>query len=159
MGPAKTREEEQDLNANELKKPNVDEMNESLKGALDIIGEFTEIMLNALSVFCIIAGLVIALVRSLQMRMHSGRLHPMHTYFRLMFGGWLVVALELQLAADIVGTIISPTTRQLIELGAVALIRTFLNYFLGKELLEERELSKPDFETTEAKNSNQKVIA
>jgi hypothetical protein len=28
----------------------------------------------------------------------------------------------------------------LIELGAIAVIRTFLNYFLGKELSEEREV-------------------
>jgi uncharacterized membrane protein len=53
-----------------------------------------------------------------------------------MFGGWLIVALEFQLAADIVGTIIAPTTSQMIQLGAVALIRTFLNYFLNKELRE-----------------------
>jgi uncharacterized membrane protein len=36
------------------------------------------------------------------------------------FGGWLVVALEFQLAADIVGTIVSPNTAHLIELGAIA---------------------------------------
>jgi len=56
-----------------------------------------------------------------------------------MFGGWLVVALEFQLAADIVGTMVSPTTAHLIELGAIAVIRTFLNYFLNKELKEEKE--------------------
>jgi uncharacterized membrane protein len=51
--------------------------------------------------------------------------------------------LEFQLAADIVGTIVSPTTGHLIELGAVAVIRTFLNYFLGKELREQREALEP----------------
>ena len=64
----------------------------------------------------------------------------MHTYFRRTFGGWLVVALEFQLAADIVGTIVSPTNAHLIELGAIAVIRTFLNYFLGRELKEENEM-------------------
>ena len=66
--------------------------------------------------------------------------HPLHTNFRMLFGGWLVVALEVQLAADIVSTIISPTTAHLIELGVIALIRTFLNYFLSKELLEQKEI-------------------
>jgi uncharacterized membrane protein len=60
----------------------------------------------------------------------------------MIFGGWLVVALEFQLAADIVGTIVSPTTAHLIELGAIAVIRIFLNYFLGKELSEEHEVLK-----------------
>ena len=54
-----------------------------------------------------------------------------------MFGGWLVVALEFLLAADIIGTLIAPNTAQLIQLGAIAVIRTFLNYFLNKELNEE----------------------
>ena len=44
------------------------------------------------------------------------------------------------MAADIVGTIVSPTSAHLIELGAIAVIRTFLNYFLGKELSEEKEV-------------------
>ena len=34
---------------------------------------------------------------------------------------------------------VSPTTAHLVELGAIALIRTFLNYFLNKELKEEKE--------------------
>ena len=57
-----------------------------------------------------------------------------------MFGGWLVVALEFQLAADIAGTIVSPTTAHLVQLGAIAVIRTFLNYFLNKELMEQKEV-------------------
>ena len=57
----------------------------------------------------------------------------------MVFGGWLIVALEFQLAADIVSSIISPTTQHLIELGSIAIIRTFLNYFLNKELKEEKE--------------------
>jgi uncharacterized membrane protein len=66
----------------------------------------------------------------------------MHSYFRKVFGGWLVLALEIQLAADIVGTIVSPSTAHLIELGAIAVIRTFLNYFLSKELKEETDYGK-----------------
>src|SRR3954467_1839050 len=98
-------------------------------------------MLNVLSLVSIVAGVFIALIRSIQARLHSPGIHPLHTNFRMLFGGWLVVALEFQLAADIAGTIVSPTTGHLIELGAIAVIRTFLNYFLNKELIEERELS------------------
>lgn len=70
-------------------------------------------------------------------------------FIPMVFGGWLVVALEFQLAADIVGTIVSPTTAHLVELGAIAVIRTFLNYFLGKELREEREITLKRIEKTE----------
>jgi len=52
---------------------------------------------------------------------------------------YLLLALELQLAADILGTAISPTWEQLGKLAAIAAIRTFLAYFLVEELRETAE--------------------
>ena len=118
------------------------ELIETLKANLDSWGELAEVVLNAFSLVCIVAGVILSLVRSIQQRRRLPGAHPLHTYFRMTFGGWLVVALEFQLAADIVGTIVSPTAAHLIELGAIAAIRTFLNYFLGKELKEEREVTR-----------------
>jgi uncharacterized membrane protein len=124
----------------------MNEFIESLRASLYKWGELVEVLLNALSLVCIVAGIVLSLVRSVQEKRQSPGDHPLHTYFRMVFGGWLVVALEFQLAADIVGTIISPTTAHLIELGAIALIRTFLNYFLNKELNEQSEIIKARME-------------
>ena len=100
----------------------MDEFIEAIRTKLNTSGELAEIILNALSLLCIIVGIIMALVRSIQERQRIPGDHPLHTSFRLWFGGWLVVALEFQLAADIVGTIISPTTQHLVELGAIALI-------------------------------------
>ena len=111
-------------------------MIESIKHTLTVSGEFTEALLNAFSLLVIVTGVLGSLVGSVKERRRAPGFHPLHTYFRRLFGGWLIVALEFQLAADIVGTIIAPTTKQLIELGAIAVIRTFLNYFLNKELHE-----------------------
>ena len=116
------------------------ELIENIKNGLDSWGELTEVILNAISLFCIVIGVILSLVRGIRERRISTTDHPLHTYFRMIFGGWLVVALEFQLAADIVGTIVSPTAAHLIELGAIAVIRTFLNYFLGRELSEEKEI-------------------
>jgi len=113
---------------------------ETIKYNLDKLGEFIEVVLNAISLLCIVAGVILSLIQSINERKRTGRIHPMHTFFRRTFGGWLVVALEFQLAADIVGTIVSPSNAHLIELGAIAVIRTFLNYFLGRELREENEM-------------------
>lgn len=118
------------------------ELIETLRLRLDALGELTEIILNGFSLIFIVAGVIDSFVRSIQYRKKHPGDHFLHTNFRMVFGGWLVVALEFQLAADIVATIVSPTTGHLIELGAIAVIRTFLNYFLNKELLEERELSR-----------------
>ena len=49
-------------------------------------------------------------------------------------GMWLLLGLEFELAADIIGSVISPTWQDIGELGAIAAIRTFLNYFLEKDL-------------------------
>jgi uncharacterized membrane protein len=50
------------------------------------------------------------------------------------FGTWLLLGLEFELAADIIGSVVSPTWRDIGELAAIALIRTFLNYFLERDL-------------------------
>jgi len=57
---------------------------------------------------------------------------------RLKFSRYLLFALEFQLAADILGTSVAPTWDQLGKLAAIAFIRTFLNYFLNKEIESER---------------------
>jgi len=50
------------------------------------------------------------------------------------FAGWLVLALEFLLAADILKTAISPSWTDIGQLAAIAAIRTFLNYSLGHDL-------------------------
>ena len=110
------------------------DLTENISTHLLAWGELTEVVMNLCSLLCVAAGVIISVVASIQERRRSAGAHPMHTYFRRMFGGWLIVALEFQLAADIVGTMITPTTNQVIQLGAVALIRTFLNYFLNMEM-------------------------
>ena len=50
------------------------------------------------------------------------------------FGTWLLLGLEFELAADIIRSAIAPTWIEIGQLGAIAVIRTFLNYFLEKDL-------------------------
>lgn len=57
----------------------------------------------------------------------------------LRFGVWLLVGLQFALAADIVRSVIAPTWVEIGQLAAIAAIRTFLNYFLEKDLKEARE--------------------
>jgi uncharacterized membrane protein len=60
----------------------------------------------------------------------------------LRLGRWLVVGLTFLLAADIVETSVAPSWEDIGRLAAIALIRTFLNYFLERDLLEAREIRK-----------------
>lgn len=59
---------------------------------------------------------------------------------RLMLARYLALALEFQLGADILATAIAPSWDQIGKLGAIAVIRTVLNYFLSKEMEREREI-------------------
>ncbi len=52
----------------------------------------------------------------------------------LHFAAWLVLGLEFELAADVLRTAITPSWNDIGQLAAIAVIRTFLNYFLGKDI-------------------------
>ncbi len=57
---------------------------------------------------------------------------------RLTLGRFLALGLEFQLASDVLRTAVAPNFRELGQLAVVAAIRTALNYFLSKEIAEER---------------------
>ena len=61
---------------------------------------------------------------------------------RLAFARWLALALEFELAADILRTAITPTWNEIEQLAAIAALRTGLNYFLAKEIEKESSLSQ-----------------
>jgi uncharacterized membrane protein len=63
------------------------------------------------------------------------------TSIRLVLARYLALALEFQLGADILSTAIAPSWEQIGKLGAIAVIRTALNFFLSKEMQEERRQS------------------
>jgi uncharacterized membrane protein len=102
------------------------------------------------------AGVLIALaalqaiIRSLALFFRSWNApikptHPNTEDVRLRLGRWLALALEFELAADILRTAIAPSWSQIGQLAAIAAIRTALNYFLGKEI--ERAAETQGFTT------------
>ena len=54
------------------------------------------------------------------------------------YSRWLVAALTFQLAADIIETSITASMEAIVRIGAVAVIRTLLNYFLERDIGEIR---------------------
>jgi uncharacterized membrane protein len=110
------------------------------------------LLLEFSAVLCIVYGFIKTCILLLNGR--KTHYSPLYNRLRLTFGGWLAMALEFQLASDIIKTTISPTYEHLIQLGAIAVIRTFLNYFLSKELKELPELIE---KTTSKHESAQKA--
>ncbi len=54
-----------------------------------------------------------------------------------MLARYLALALEFQLGADVLSTAVAPSWTEIGKLGAIAVIRTGLNFFLSREMKEE----------------------
>jgi uncharacterized membrane protein len=97
--------------------------------------QWLRLFTESLSGLVIVVGLVVALTRLVHQTWHhaGGELSSL----RLGFARYLVLALELQLAADILSTAIAPSWEQLGKLAVVAAIRALLGYFLLVEIRED----------------------
>lgn len=85
----------------------------------------------------IFAGAAIGFVRFLVAAVRDRRADSF-VPIRLDVGRFLTLGLEFQLAGDILRTAVAPTFKEIGQLAAIATIRTALNYFLGREITEER---------------------
>lgn len=77
-----------------------------------------------------------AAIRSFALLVRSGDPGTETEATRLTLGRWLVLALEFQVAADILRTAATPTWTDLGQLAAVIVLRTVLNYVLRREIAE-----------------------
>lgn len=114
---------------------------ESLENGLVNVVVLAKFLLEAISVFCVLLGLVKTILFALEVRRQHPREFPF-VQVRVNFGIWLALALEFQLGADILATTVAPSQQALLQLGLIALIRTFLNYFLNQELEHQYELQE-----------------
>ena len=97
-------------------------------------------LLESLSVLCVFTGLVAVTRLASPFPLNHRRRHRPTTGIRLTFGSWLSMALEFQLGADIVATTTAATGQNLTQLAVVAVIRTFLNVFLAREIEAEQRM-------------------
>lgn len=91
-------------------------------------------LIEAAAVFIVAFGSVEAFLKLLPVMARPRASHGQRKAIWRRYGTWLLLGLEFELAADIVGSVISPSWMDIGELGAIAVIRTFLNYFLEKDL-------------------------
>lgn len=98
---------------------------------------WVKLPIEMIGALLIIVGVFVSFVRLL--RFHVIPDPQSFHQIRLFFARYLVLGLEFQLAADILGTTISPSWEQIGKLAAIALIRTFLNFFLVREMKEEEQ--------------------
>jgi len=114
-----------------------------VESAEHVLGDLIYVLtffLEAIAAVLILLGLIRTFQLVFRLQRRRSRRHPVlqqpvdFTQVRMVFGMWLALALEFQLGADILNTTISPSFEALGKLAAISVIRTFLNYFLQKEI-------------------------
>ncbi|GAA6621683.1 DUF1622 domain-containing protein [Scytonema sp. NUACC26] len=63
---------------------------------------------------------------------------------RLQLGRVLALGLEFTVASDILRTAVAPTRQDILNLGAIVLLRTLLNYFLEREIQQGEQRHSPE---------------
>jgi uncharacterized membrane protein len=101
--------------------------------------EIAELLSEAAAVIVVTFGSLEAFLKLLWIVATPGATHGERKAIWRRFGMWLLLGLEFALAADIIGSVVSPTWQDIGELGAIAVIRTFLNYFLERDLEHAEE--------------------
>lgn len=117
---------------------------EAAEGAVEQAVQWLRLGVEAIGALIVALGVVIAVagfVRAIAQRRHPAHAVTGYTGVRLTLARYLGLALEFQLASDILSTAIAPSWTAIGKLAAIAVIRTVLNYFLSKEMeVEAREL-------------------
>ncbi len=105
------------------------------EGAVVAAVQWLRLGVESVGAVIVASGVVVSGVRAL--RVATGHPPREFTDVRIAFARYLALALEFQLAADILSTAIAPSWDQIGKLGAVAVIRTALNFFLMREMRDE----------------------
>jgi uncharacterized membrane protein len=106
--------------------------------------EYAILFIDAIALLIVFVAAVEAFVNGMRLMVGRPDGHERREVW-LRFARWLVAALTFQLAADIIETSITEDWMSIGRIAAIAVIRTFLNYFL------ERDLEKTRAEQREAR--------
>jgi uncharacterized membrane protein len=85
----------------------------------------------------IVWGFALIMIRFFKLewqRFQGEKIGPRREALRHQFGSYLLLGLEILIAADILRTITHPTLQDLALLAGIVVIRTVINFFLDKEL-------------------------
>jgi uncharacterized membrane protein len=107
----------------------------SIENAIVILVQWLKLGVETVGATLVLLGVCVAVVQLIRPALL--RQASQFTTVRLILARYLALAIEFELGADILGTAISPTWNQIGKLGAIAVIRTGLNFFLSAELKQE----------------------
>ncbi|MFB6864452.1 DUF1622 domain-containing protein [Streptomyces virginiae] len=106
-------------------------------GVRELIGWLVR-LIEAGGALIIFVGAVWAFARFATTGLRRRSLIGEFNKIRLSLGRFLVLGLEFQLAGDVLRTAVAPSFTEIGQLAAIAAIRTILNFFLTREIAQER---------------------
>ena len=109
-----------------------------MKEWLVLVTEHAIVLIDAIALFTIVAGTLGACFETLRLFFGRRSGHERRAVW-LRYSRWLVAGLTFQLAADIIESSVTTSWDAVGRLAAIAVIRTFLNYFLERDMAEVRE--------------------
>ena len=110
--------------------------------------ELSIVVMHAIALLVIVFGTVDVVIRALRTEIVGASREEKRAVW-LRYARFLIMALTFQLAADIIETAITTDWEAIGRVAAVAVIRTFLNYFLERDMAEVRE-RRTDARTADA---------
>ena len=118
-----------------------------LKEIMDVI----TLVIGIVGVAVILWGVAITLVSLVGLelkRLQGVNICKKREHIRHHLGSYLLLGLELLVAADVAHTIVDPELSSLIVLGSIVAIRTVISYFLNKELSSSHNCSEDELEAS-----------
>lgn len=109
-----------------------------MESLLHDIARYVALGIEAVAITIIAIGAVEAVIGYLRVGMRPGSTNDDRRAVWLSFARMLVGGLTFQLAADIISTSFAPTWDELGRLAVIAAIRTFLSFFLDREMEDRR---------------------
>ena len=111
-----------------------------------IVSKYSILLIDAMALILIVLGSVEAFVGAI--RGGFGNIpNQKAREIWLRYARWLVAGLTFQLAADVLESATTQDWQSLARLGAIAVIRTFLSYFLERDVEEVRERQRKSAES------------
>ncbi len=102
------------------------------------LSEYAILLIDFVALLVIVLGTLHSLV-SVGRSYFAGSIGQEKRAIWLNYARWLIAGLTFQLAADVIETSITTDWQAIARVAAIAVVRTFLNYFLERDLAEVRE--------------------
>lgn len=134
-------------------------MHDLAQNIMDNLIPFFDLFILALNIFSIVVlvwGVIMAGIDFLKSE-RTGRnrivMARQNNFIKSFLGSYILLSLEILIAADIIESIIKPTFQDILKLAILVVIRTVISYFLHKEI--EDALKDKENEIAEKKDPKQ----